>query len=106
MRIAESTYVICFKRILIFCLLTVSSLASADSIQLQHSGMDLSALSVQFAESATPDQTTVLLDSTPTSVMFRKRPVFSDGQTKLMQDLSKTIDVIPGGVRLCLNIHY
>lgn len=87
-------------------LLVTSTAAFADSIQVQRSAMDLSSLSVQLAESAVPDQTTQLLESTPTEMMYRQRPVFSAGQAKLMQDLSKTIDVIPGGVRLCLNIHY
>lgn len=35
-----------------------------------------------------------------------KGGMFTDSQADLMRTLSKTIDVIPGGVALCLNLKY
>lgn len=88
-------------------LVSLAPLASAERLSvLRGEDGSLSSLSVQLQESSQPEQSTMVLASAPSIAPKRNRSVFSDSQSQLMRDLSKTIDVIPGGVRLCLNIHY
>jgi hypothetical protein len=78
--------------------------ARASSDDMNDNSRSLAYLSVQ-APIPDPQESAATVDS-PNQAPKAKGGMFSDSQATLMRDLSKTIDVIPGGVRLCLNIHY
>ena len=85
--------------VLILASFPIQSLAAESSQSLAY-------LSVETALSDLQKQKDYFSTYAASAPYKKKNGVFSDSQAKLMQDLSKAIDVIPGGVKLCLNIHY
>lgn len=94
---------------LIFAALCAASIATAPTAFADDLGRSLASFSIQTrltSTSGTADASPALNQVPSQAPQKGPASIFSDKQAKLMQDLSKAIDVIPGGVKLCLNIHY
>jgi hypothetical protein len=86
---------------------TVCPVHADDLVQQGDPGeRNLASLSVQTPMSSSSDVSPALGQVPSQAPQQGPTSIFSDKQANLMRALSKTIDVIPGGVRLCLNIHY
>ena len=98
-------YKILFIAVLAATLLVAMPLAHSDDLN-DGGSRNLAYLSVQ-AEFAPHSDASPALEQVPSQAPdLGRSSIFSDSQANLMRTLANAIDVIPGGVRLCLNIHY